>query len=268
MSVLQSIILGIIQGIAEFLPISSSGHLVIVQSFMDINPPLLYDILLHAATLAAIIIVFRKSVWKLLKGFFLTVFRKGDDEDRVYFRAALFILFASVFTAGLGFIIDRFDFKEVPKLTCVFFLVTAAVLFISRKFQGEKTLTDLNLKNSWKDGLVIGIAQGISALPGISRSGITISFSLFRGISREAAGELSFLLSIPVIAGAAAIKLLKDSAELSAAVDAPAMAAGLISAFIFGLISLILLIRLVKKGKLYYFGFYLIPAAVVSFILL
>ncbi len=263
MTVIQSIILGIIQGATEFLPVSSSGHLLVAESLMGIRVPLLFDILLHFATLAAIVIIFRKAVRKLLRGFFLTLFKKGNDEDRVWFRAALFILLASVFTAGLALIVKNFDFKAVPRLTSVFFLVTALVLFLSARFTGERKYKDLN----WKDGIFLGIAQGIATLPGISRSGMTISGSLFRGISRESAGELSFLLSIPAILGAALLDL-KDIDTLSEAISAPAMAAGLASAFVFGLISLLLLLRLVKKGKLYYFGFYLIAAAVVSFILL
>lgn len=263
MSTIQSVFLGFLQGVAEFLPVSSSGHLAVFQSFMKLDPPLLYDILLHCATLLAVVLVFRKAVWKLLKGFFRTLFKKGDNEDKVYFKAAVIILIATALTVAIGFPLEKLELKNSPKIISVLFLFTALVLFLSKKFAGKRKYKDLN----WKDGITLGIAQGIAVLPGISRSGMTISASLFRGISRDAAGELSFLLSIPAILGAMILDL-KDFTEMSSAISVPALILGMLTAFAVGLVSLLLLLKLVRKGKLHYFGFYLVPFAILLFFLL
>ncbi|MBN1647611.1 MAG: undecaprenyl-diphosphate phosphatase [Spirochaetales bacterium] len=264
MSVLQSVLLGIIQGIAEFLPVSSSGHLFVLENWMGLSEvPKLYDILLHVATLAAIIIVFRKQVWKLLKGFFLTLAGKGNDEDRIYFRVALIIILATIITFIPAVFIEKIDLGRAPRVVSLLFLLTAIVLFLVRKSSGDREISSLN----WKDALAVGLAQGLAVFPGISRSGFTISAFLFRGISRKDAGELSFLLSIPAILGAAVWEL-RDSGALMDNVSWPALLLGLAAAFGFGLISLLLLLRLIRKGKLYYFCFYLVPAAVLSFIIL
>ena len=194
MTLLQSIILGALQGIAEFLPVSSSGHLVVFRNFMnlgEISP--LFDILLHVATLAVVIIVFRKIILEMIKSLFRFFLRRSDESDRVNLRLILVILLASVFTAALGFFIQSFDVSNKPKLVSILFLVTAAVLLLTRFIKVEGAGYE---KAGVKTAVITGIAQGLAVLPGISRSGMTIASSLYAGIDKEKAGEYSFLLSI------------------------------------------------------------------------
>ena len=262
MSILQSIFLGFIQGAAEFLPISSSGHLTIFQSFMDIEVPLLYNILLHVATLVPIIIIFRKIIGKMIVGVWNSISGKGGDSDKAYMRAFLVLLLATAVTVGLGFAIKEINIDRYPKIVACLFLVTALVLFLSKGRGKDRSYGSLN----WKDGLFLGAAQGLATLSGISRSGMTISASLFRGLDRKTAGEFSFLMSIPVILGAMIVDLGEGS-ELAAAASPAAIIAGMVSAFVFGFIALLILLKLIKGGKLHYFCFYLVPFAIISFIL-
>jgi undecaprenyl-diphosphatase len=139
----------------------------------------------------------------------------------------------------------------------VFFLITAALLILSHFFTGKKGYKDLGIK----EGLITGIAQGIGVLPGISRSGISITASLFVGIEREQAGEYAFLISIPAIIGALILKI-KDIEVLS--IDPIVLLAGMATSFVVGLFSLLFLIRLIRKGRLFFFSFYLIPAGIIS----
>lgn len=265
MTLLQSIFLGALQGIAEFLPVSSSGHLVVFRNFMNLGDiPALYDVLLHVATLLVVLIVFRKKIIDLIKSLVRFIIRKNDESDRVNLRLIVVILVASVFTAALGFAIENLDISEKPKIVSVLFLVTAAVLLLTR-FIKVKTGGYENI--GIRTAVITGIAQGLAVLPGISRSGMTIASSLYAGIDKENAGEYSFLLSIPAIAGALILEL-RDLGQLNSAVTPAVIAAGMVTAFVVGLLSVLFLLSLIKKNKLYYFSFYLIPFGILCFFLL
>ncbi len=265
MTILQSILLGALQGIAEFLPVSSSGHLVVFRNFMSLGDvPVLFDIILHTATLAVVIIVFRKVIGEILVSLFRLITGKKRPEDTVNLRLVLVVLGASVFTAALGFFIEGLGFADKPKIVSVLFLFTALILILTRLIKTEGHGYD---KIGPKTAVITGIAQGIAVFPGISRSGMTIAASLFSGISREKAAEYSFILSIPAIGGALLLEL-KDFGELTGDVSAGAIIAGWLSAFIVGYLSVLFLLSVIKKDKLHYFSFYLIPFAVISFFLL
>lgn len=265
MTLLQSLFLGALQGFAEFLPISSSGHLVVFRNFMDLGAvPVLFDVLLHAATLLVVIIVFRKAIFDLLKSLLRFFTRKTDESDWINLRLIVVILIASVFTAGLGLFIESLDVAQKPKIVSLLFLFTAVILLMTRFIKTEET----GYKNAgFKTALITGLAQGIAVFPGISRSGMTISSSLLVGIGNEKAGEYSFLLSIPAIAGAIILEL-RDLEALSGAVEPVVMIAGMAAAFVVGLASVLFLLRLIKRRKLYLFSFYLIPFGIFSFIVL
>ncbi len=266
----EAALFGIVQGIAEFLPVSSSGHLAVLKSiwgYADLS--ILFDILLHFATLLAVVLVFRKTIFKLIGSLFrgfsvLLRFRSGDEarldeSDRVYLRLVGYILLASVVTAVMGIGIEQFFLAEGVNRSFVgiCFFVTAIILVWSgfRK-QGAGGYGELKSGQA----LFCGFAQGLGVFPGISRSGITISAGVFMGLKREEAGEFSFLLSIPAILGAAILKL--DQLDgLQASISTPALMVGMISSFISGLLALLLLMRLVRSGKLHYFAFYLVPLA-------
>lgn len=265
MTLLQSVFLGALQGLAEFLPVSSSGHLVVFRNFMDLGAvPILFDVLLHVATLLVVIIVFRKAIFELLVALGHFIIRKTDENDKINLRIILVILGASVFTAVIGLIIESFNVAQKPKLVSLLFLVTAVVLLLTRFI---KTNEGGYEKAGFKTALITGLAQGIAVLPGISRSGMTITSSLFAGIGREKAGEYSFLLSIPAIAGAILLEI-KDFDQLESSVSPIVMIAGMVAAFLVGFAAILFLLSLIRKNKLYYFSFYLIPFGIFSFIIL
>ena len=257
MSYIQSILLGALQGIAEFLPISSSGHLEVLQHIMSLeNIPVLYDVFLHVATLLAVVIVFRKRIAALFGAFFRLCARKNTPEDKPQLTMIWGTILATVITAVVGLSLKKVLPQNQSMLFIgICFICTAIILvlseFIFSKIAEKK---ELNIKNS----AIIGLAQGIGTLSGISRSGITISTSLFCGIDRKTAGEFSFILSIPAILGAFIIEL-KDADILTNNISWGVIIAGCVSAFVFGIVALKLLLKLIQKGSLSYFAWYLIP---------
>ena len=268
MTLFQSIILGLIQGLAEFLPVSSSGHLALAQKIFSLDEiPILFDVILHLATLLAVVLVFRKTIWRLLcvLGRFLA--RKTKDEDADDLSMILAIIIATIVTAVFGLILNKI-IPDLP-LQAVFigFIITALVLHLSSLYSRKKQtpVKDATKKISIPQALIVGFAQGIGVMPGISRSGSTISSALFCNIDRETAGTFSFLLSIPAILGAFILEV-KDLDQLSSSVPLLSLIAGCIAAFLSGLFALKVLLRLIKKGRLEYFAFYLIPLAILCFI--
>ena len=266
MTIIQAILLGAIQGIAEFIPVSSSGHLVVFQELLGLKDvPLLFDVLLHIPTLIVVMFVFRKRIAALCCSLGRFITHRNTGEDRENLNLTLMIIITTVLTAAIGLGINKLMdttqqtqggsfFQVYPWSVGILFLVTAGILIVSGFMKGNTRGYD---RLTLKDGIITGIAQGIGVLPGISRSGITISASLLAGIDKKQAGEYSFLISIPAILGATILEL-KDVELIP--LSPVALAAGLITSFIVGFISLYILIRLIKKGKFWFFSFYLIPA--------
>jgi undecaprenyl-diphosphatase len=255
---IQAIALGVLQGATEFLPVSSSGHLVITKElFGAAQVPVLFDVLLHVATLVAVVIVLRGQVWSFLVAIGHGVRRSVRDEDRPYLRLIPIIIVTTAITGGFGIGLDSlFDIRN-PVATSVLFLVTAILLIATRWFQGTRGLDRIG----WVDALVLGIAQGFGVLPGISRSGATISVALYSGMDRKTAGEYSFLLSIPAILGALVLTL-RDAEALSSQVGLGAVIAGCIAAAVVGYVALTVLLRIVRAGKLALFAWYLVPLGI------
>lgn len=257
MNIFQSVLLGAIQGLAEFLPISSSGHLAIAQVLLGVQVPMLFDITLHVATLAAICIVFRKRIAALFAVIWRVIIRKSPESDADDRKTILALLAATVVTGAIGFAIKDFAETLTPFYIAVCLVITGVFLFVSGRYQPKTAVKAPGLIQ----GVIIGIAQGIGVLPGISRSGITISASLLTGVERKSAGEFSFLLSIPAILAAFILKL-KDADTLSGTVAAVPLIAGMVTAFVVGYISLKFLLGLINRGKLGWFAWYLIPAGI------
>ncbi len=269
MTVIEAILLGIVQGITEFLPVSSSGHLTVARNLMGLDEiPMLFDVMMHLPTLLAVILVFRKRIGALFASLIRFLTRSAREDDRVNLRLIMIIIIASVTTAVIGLAIERLQ-KSFPvsiKLVGGFFLVTAAVLIASRFFHGSRGHGSRGYESlKLKDALLTGAAQGLAVLPGISRSGMTIAASLACGIERKKAGEYAFILSIPAILGALALEV-KDLDLLP--VDPYFLTAGLISSFVVGLLSLLLLLRIIRKGRLYLFSIYLIPMGLATILFL
>lgn len=281
MSVIQGILLGILQGVTEFLPVSSSGHLQIAQKLFGLeNIPLLFDIFLHLATLLAVCLFFWKKIAALLKCLGRWITKKEnknptDDNDILCGtdiagrRTIIALIISTVITGAIGIVTSKLIPEMPVKFVCIGFLITAALLIISKiiNSKNEKTIEKKQERVSVKQSFLIGFMQGIGTLPGISRSGSTISGALFGKLERKAAGEYSFLVSIPAILGAFILEL-KDLGDVSESIGAAPVIAGCISAFIVGFLALAGLMKLIKHGKLAWFAAYLIPAGILGLIFL
>lgn len=268
MTLIQAIVLGAIQGVAEFLPISSSGHLALTAYFFgQSDVPLLFDILLHLSTLAAVLIVFYKPILELLGVLGRFIIRKSKPEDAAGLKTVLALLIATGVTAVIGFtlkdLVDPGTYApESQKWFYVFvsvcLVVTGSVLLVSGRYKPKNTVS----VPSPLQAAIVGLAQGFGVLPGISRSGSTIAASLFAGLDRKKAGEFSFLLSIPAILAAFMLEL-KDADTLVGSIAVAPLAAGMLTAFLVGLVSLKFLLGLINRGKLSWFAAYLIPLGLV-----
>ncbi len=266
MTGIQSLLLGALQGVAEFLPISSSGHLVLLRQLMNLaEVPLLYDVVLHVSTLIVVIIVFRGKIGSVFSSIWRAARSAAAPEDRENLRLALYILIATVVTGVLGFGLSRFEslFFNRPRLVSLLFLVTALFLLSTLLRRGRRDYIQIGFLGA----VIVGLAQGVAVLPGISRAGITISVALLLGLDRQRAGEFSFLIAIPAILGAALLQVREVGALLDI-VDPVTLLVGFAASFLIGLLSLLLLLRVVRKGRLALFSIYLIPLGVISFILL
>lgn len=261
MEILYAITLGIIQGLTEFLPVSSSGHLVLLQNIFGMTEPeLLLNIWLHVGTLMAVLVVFFRDILSILNTLikfpglyrkhngFAGMFKKNQDV-----RLVGLILFGSIPTGILGLLFHEMAetiFASV-QIVGIMLLITGTLLWLTRwaTVQG-KPLSRMKVS----DALVVGLSQGLAILPGISRSGATISTALFLGIDRELAGRFSFLLCIPAILGALMVSV-KSSAAYST-IPATGIFAGTVAAGITGFFALKILLKLVRKGRFYYFSPY------------
>ena len=271
MTIVQSILLGILQGIAEFLPISSSGPLKIAQAIFGLNDvPLLFDVFLHLATLLAVFLYFRKKIAALLLVFFrwITLKKCADDEEAKNRRFIVAVIISTFVTGVLGIVSSKV-IPELPiKAVCIGFLITSILLIVSAIIEkGNKEKANDNNPPNALQALFIGFMQGVGTLPGISRSGSTIAGALFCKVDRQTAGEYSFIVSIPAILGAFILEA-KDLGDVNESIGVLTVIIGCIAAFVSGFFALAFLMKLIKKGKLEYFAAYLVPVAILCFIFL
>lgn len=275
MSILQSIFLGALQGLAEFLPISSSGHLAIAQKLFGLEDlPLLFDVFLHLATLCAVVLFFWKKIWKLLCTFARLVFRRpapegiGEAEEKNNRSYILAVILTTLVTGVIGIAMEKLLPSLSIKFVCAGFIVTAFLLILSALVAKRQKAEGSEKKAPSKiQALIIGLAQGFGTLPGISRSGSTIAGALSCGVNRQVAGEYSFIASIPAILGAFILEA-KDLGEVSSSIGIVPVVVGCITAFAVGYLSLALLMKIIKKGKLEWFACYLIPAGILGLLFL
>ena len=285
MSIFQAIILGVLQGIAEFLPISSSGHLAVAQRLFGLSDiPLLFDVMLHLATLAAVILYFRRKIARLFVILFRWVAGKENEgaqnsprtapeadlltgTDELGRKTILAVIFATLVTGAIGIVTSKLIPGLPLKVTCLGFLVTAGLLIFSAKFEKRKAAQGREEKGiSILQALFIGFMQGVGTLPGISRSGSTIAGAQLTGVNRAAAGEFSFIVSIPAILGAFVLEA-KDLGEVGSQIGALPVFCGCLAAFAWGYLSLSFLMKLIRKGKLEWFACYLLPLGIAGLIL-
>lgn len=263
--------MGIVQGVTEFLPISSSGHLVLTEHlFGKGETDLFFDAVLHLGTLIAVVIVLWRDVREITTHFVKSVvrFRKPSDFVRTYradapFRLGVLILVGTVPAVIIGFTLQStFESLFGSVFAVGIALCVTGILLLSTRWAPEPKKDAL--KTGWVDSLIIGLAQAVAITPGISRAGSTISAALFLKIDRDLAGRFSFLLAIPAILGAALLQF-KIPGQWPEGY-APSLVAGLVSAALIGYAALKILIGLVKSGKFFYFGFYCIPVGVAAII--
>lgn len=286
MTIVQAIILGVIQGLTEFLPVSSSGHLAIMKNIlrMDLETGALYDVLLHVATLVAICIVMRKDIAKLILEFisivrdvftnfliFIDRITHKDDQyyikimSSAYRRFVVLIIVSSIPTAIIGFLLnDIIETVENELLVPGICLIATAVIILISDFlaDGTKKPKDATVY----DAFAIGTAQGIATLPGLSRSGTTITACILCGFDRKFAVKYSFIMSMPAILGALILKLSKISSETVTGGDIAVYIVGMVIAAVVGYFALIFTTKLVQKKSFKYFAFYCFGIGVVSII--
>lgn len=259
MSFLEALILGIIQGLTEFLPVSSSGHLELAKAIQgqDLSgeSSMMMTVVLHFATALSTVVVFRKDIMEILRGLFQF---KINEE----FLFAMKIVISMIPAAIVGLLYDDLIesfFGGQILLVGIMLIVTGLLLFLADRAKNT------NRKVSFSNSVVIGIAQAIAILPGISRSGATIGTSVLLGVDREKAARFSFLMVVPLIFG----KMAKDLLSSEFTTDGVAMSAigvGFIAAFVTGIIACTWMIALVKKSKLSYFSYYCFVAGISAII--
>ena len=273
---LTALILGIVQGLTEWLPVSSSGHLALAQHLTDEEPPLLFDIVLHLGTLLMVLWVLRAEVGLALRALPRLARRLGpsrtdrqavltegsqaeDDESAVNGdepltpeeRMVLLVLLGCIPTAIFGLVIDRWfigALYERMELVGLGLLCTAVVLWVGRRPHGNADFATTPLRT----GLWVGLAQGLAVVPGISRSGFTIAVGQLAGLEPRTAARLSFLLFIPAVVGAALFKL-GDAGAVGSEVGLVELAVGTTAAMVTGLLALKLLITLVERQRFHWF---------------
>ncbi len=244
LNVLEAVILGIIQGLAEFLPISSSGHLVLAQSLLKMEEPAMaFDVMLHLGTLVPVLIIYRKDVWKLIKNPFqkLTVMLIFGTLPAVVAALLFGDWFESLFNGGT--------------LLWPGFFITGVLLLLADRMQGGRK----QVKNMAPiDALIIGCVQAVAIIPGISRSGSTVTASLTRKLDRKAAAKYSFLLSIPAILGAAVLQVkdMLGGEDILGDITLLPVVMGTLAAMLTGYLAITFMIKLIEKSNLKVFSYY------------
>lgn len=257
MDLLRSAILGIVQGLTEFLPVSSSGHLELFKYFLNDDAAgeesLMMTVVLHFATALSTIVVFRKTIWDLIIGLLKL-------EWNTQSKFVVFVIVSMLPAAIVGLFLEEqmeglFN-KNIP-LVAIMLIVTGLLLFVADR------AVDTSKKLGFGNSLMVGIAQAIAIMPGISRSGATISTSVLLGIDRDTAAKFSFIMVLPLIFGKIAKDLL-DGSFTNSSINTSELLIGFAAAFLTGLFACTLMIRIVKNSKLKYFSYYCFLIAIAS----
>ena len=273
MNFIQAILMGIVQGLSEFLPISSSAHLVFTSNFYKViknipivqcsNEEVFFDIMVHLGTLIAVLIFFRKDVLNILKAMWHALKTKNWEDKEA--KLGLFIMTGTVITVMLALPMNEIAEKLVytPSIVGILLFITGFTLlyseYKSKKLEEKKD--EVNLKTS----ILIGLAQGLAALPGFSRSGWTIATGLFCGLDRVTAARYSFLLSIPIILGASMVyPLIKIDIHEAVQYNWTAIIAGTVVSAIVGYLCIKYFMKFISKFSLTIFGYYCIIAGVAT----
>lgn len=265
MNLIQAILMGIVQGLSEFLPISSSAHLVFTSNFYKVfrnipisaqsNEEVFFDIMLHLGTLIAVLIFFRKDIWEILKALISACKTKDFSDHKA--KLALYIIAGTIVTIALALPFNKAAEHLVfhPALVGGLLVITGGILFFSEYLSNKKNKKSKTV--DLKQALLIGLAQGIAVLPGFSRSGWTMATGLFMGLDRETSARYSFLLSIPIILGASMVyPLVKINIAEAVQYNWLAIGAGTIVSGIVGYLCIKYFMKFISKFSLNVFGYY------------
>ncbi len=265
MHLIEALIFGIVQGISEFLPISSTAHIIIVELLLGYNfPGLAFEIYLHIASVFAVMLYFRRELWAVITGFF-SYFGKKTPENKIYFMFGIYIIIATAITGVLGIFL-KFQVVEVmktPAFIAFALVVTGTALILIERFKEYGNRREENM--TYLDAVLVGLAQTVAVLPGISRSGSTVIVALWAGLDRETAVRYSFLLVIPAILGSTVLAIGEVSLEIWAAVGTAPLVVSFLASFVFSLVGIVWLIDFLKKGRLVYFAAYCFIVAILVF---
>ncbi len=244
-------VLGLVQGLCEFLPISSSGHLVLLSRWLGVEDSLFISIILHLATLLAVVVVMRKEVWHLVR--------------HPFSKEGIMVAIATICTCIVALVLmPLIDASFEGEFLSVAFLITAILLFVVRQFLKKRKRTE---EFSYKHAVVIGLAQGLAIFPGISRSGATISAGLFSGAEREKSAKFSFLVSLPVIICSLILEIIKICVfKQQIAVNVGGLILSFLIAFLVGVASIKFMLKITNKGNFSWFSIYLVILSILSFI--
>ena len=253
MNILQALILGLVQGTTEFIPISSSGHLVLIPwLFGWPEPGLAFDAVLHLGTLLAVLIAFRRDWWALAWAWVGSIRCRERSAEA---RLAWWIVIATIPAALMGLVLEK-QFEALfsqPRSVALFLLLTGAWLWLAERLgRRERRAEDLQ---AW-EAVAVGVAQGLAIAPGISRSGATIGAGMLLGLKREAAARFSFLLSAPVILGAGLLQVRKLLGVPNLAAEALPLALGFVVAAVTGVLCIRALLKYVQGGRMTLFAIY------------
>ncbi len=262
MTILDAVLLGLVQGLTEFLPVSSSGHLVLAHHFLGLSSgDATFDILLHLGTAASVIVVMRRELLGLLPALPLLLRPRsfgGAWRDSAPFRTLCLLALASLPAAVLGLALEETIDRAFgsPRLAALLLLVTAAILLVASRAR------DRGRPLGVRSALAMGLGQAVALLPGISRSGTTLSTGLLAGVERRTAVNFAFLMALPVILGAGLLRILTGDGVASLS-PAP-MLLGVVTAFASGIVALRVLVRVVIRGRLWWFAVWCAAVSVVS----
>jgi undecaprenyl-diphosphatase len=256
MSILEAIIFGIVQGITEFLPISSTAHIIITELLLGYHfPGLAFEIFLHLASVLAVCTYFRKDLLEVVSGFFAYLVNK-NTHNKVQYYFGWYIITATLITGILGLFLKDYigDSMKTPAVISLSLAITGFFLiFIERiKVYGSRTQKDM----TFLDAFIVGLGQSVAILPGISRSGATLVTALWRGLSRDTAVRYSFLLAIPIILGSSVLMLGDAGKDILSETGIIPLVMSFIFTFIFSWMGIVWLIEFLKKSRLIYFALY------------
>jgi len=260
MSIICAIILGFIQGVTEFIPVSSSGHLVIMSHILNIGDAFTFDVLLNIGTLIALVVYYRKRIWSIIKRLF-----SGKD-----WSLAIKVVIATIPAVFIGILFDN----QIEKLNEIIWVVIATLvivgvlMIVSGKANEKADDREIEKSVGWKTSIKMGIAQALALIPGTSRSGITIFAGLKSNLSAAKAAEFSFLMAIPIIAGASLKMVLSSGGRLFIQSNLAAVIVGNIVSFAAGMLAINFLIKFISKHGLKVFGWYRVGLAAILVILL